>query len=131
MTDVSITKAASQVLEFADDAAMPTFAQGTYPSVTLTRTIKANKWNTFCVPFGMTAGEITSQLGTGTVVKELTDATKNGDNYTLTFSEASSIVAGHPYMVKVPSEVTSISLSNKDIVKDITPTVVDYVTFIR
>ena len=63
-------------------------------SVTMERTLKAGKWNTFCVPFDMTAAEITDQLGSGTEVKELTGATQNGENYTMTFTDADAIVAG-------------------------------------
>ena len=100
-------------------------------SVTMERTLKAGKWNTFCVPFDMTAAEITDQLGSGTEVKELTGATPNGENYTMTFSDASSIVAGKPYMVKVPGEndVTSFTLSNKTIKGTITPATAGDVTF--
>ena len=100
-------------------------------SVTMERTLKAGKWNTFCVPFDMTAAEITDQLGSGTEVKELTGATQNGENYTMTFSDASSIVAGKPYMVKVPGEndVTSFTLSNKTIKGTITPATAGDVTF--
>ena len=94
-------------------------------SVTMTRTLKGEKWNTFCVPFDM---EI-SELGTGAEVKELTGATLNGENYNMTFSDASTIVAGKPYMVRVPNEVTSLSLGAKTIKGDITPATAGDVTF--
>ena len=80
--------------------------------VTLTRSLKADKWNTFCVPFAMTTAQITDQLGDGVEVKELTRADKTGDHYTLTFTDASSIEAGKPYMVKVANNVSSIELTN-------------------
>ena len=98
---------------------------GAGANVTMTRTLKGGKWNTFCVPFDM---EI-SELGTGAEVKELTGATLNGNNYSMTFGNASTIEAGKAYMVRVPSDVTSLSLSNKTIKGDITPTTVDGVTF--
>ncbi len=94
-------------------------------SVTLNRTLKGNKWNTFCVPFDM---EI-SELGTGAEVKELKGATLNGENYNMTFSDATSIVAGKPYMVRVPNEVTSLNLGAKTIKGDITPATAGDVTF--
>ena len=59
-------------------------------SVTLARTLTAGKWDTFCVPFDMTAEEIAAQLGAGTEVKELTGVSEDFDNYTLSFSDASS-----------------------------------------
>ena len=99
--------------------------------VTLNRTIKAGKWNTFCVPFNMTAEEITAKLGAGAEVKELTAATQNGGNYTMTFGTASSIVAGKPYMVRIPgeSDITSITLTGKTISSTTTPTEAGGVTF--
>ena len=94
-----------------DDTSIETY-NGKATSITMNRTLKADKWNTFCVPFPMTASEISSQLGDGAQVKELKSATKSGDNYTMTFDDATSIEAGKPYMVKVGSEKTTISLSN-------------------
>ena len=98
-------------------------------SVTMTRTLKGEKWNTFCVPFGMTSEEISAQFGADAKVKELSGATLNGENYNMTFSDASTIEAGKPYMVKVASDVTSISLGNKTIKGDITPATAGDVTF--
>ena len=95
-----------------------TFTYGNYEinetayGVKLDRTLKADKWNTFCIPFAMTSEQISSQLGADAEVKELTGATKNGDNYTMTFSDAASIEAGKPYMVKVASTVSSIELND-------------------
>ena len=98
-------------------------------SVTMSRTLKADKWNTFCVPFDMDSSEITSKFGEGTEVKELDDVTASGENYTMKFKTASSIEAGKPYMVKVPSQVTSFSLSDKTIKGGLTPTTVGNLTF--
>ena len=80
--------------------------------ITTTRSMKANVWNTFCVPFPMTAEQIEDQLGDAAEVMELTGAVQNGENYTMTFSGASSIEAGKPYMVRVPSAVSSIELDD-------------------
>ena len=85
---------------------------GLATDITMTRTLKADKWNTFCVPFPMTSEQIAEQLGEGAEVKELTSATRSGENYTMTFSDAASIEAGKPYMVKVPSAVSTIELED-------------------
>ena len=79
-------------------------------SVKLTRTLKAGRWNTFCIPFSMPK----EKFGEGAQVKELTAAAKNGENYTLTFSDASTIEAGKPYMVKVASDISRIELNDND-----------------
>jgi hypothetical protein len=125
LTDVSLVKAESATLTLNEGTTYEAPNRTYYESVTLTRTIKADKWNTFCVPFNME----NSELGASAEVKELTAATQNNDNYTMTFSDASSIVAGKPYMVRVPSAVSSISLSNKTISSTITPTTAGDVTF--
>ncbi len=98
-------------------------------SVTMTRTLKGEKWNTFCVPFGMTSEEISAQFGADAKVKELSGATLNGENYNMTFSDASTIVAGKPYMVRVSNEVTSLNLGAKTIKGTITPATAGDVTF--
>lgn len=78
-------------------------------AIKLNRKLKADKWNTFCVPFNMDK----SKLGESAKVKELSGATHNGDNYTMNFNDASTIEAGKPYMVKVSSEINSIDLFNE------------------
>ena len=98
-------------------------------SVTMARTLTAGKWDIFCVPFDMTAEEIASQLGAGTEIKELTGVTEEFDEYTLSFSDASSIVAGKPYMVRMPNDVASISLGSKTIKGGLSKTTIDEITF--
>lgn len=80
-------------------------AAATYSSVTLDRPLKADRWNTFCVPFNMSVDELGS-------VKELTGVENDGENYTLTFSDASSIVAGKPYLVKPTADIETLSFEN-------------------
>ena len=97
-------------------------------AIKLKRTLKADKWNTFCVPFNMDK----SKLGEGAEVKELSGATHNGDNYTMNFTDASTIEAGKPYMVKVSSEINSIDLFDESgiaVNTTGTPSVTDGVTF--
>ena len=98
-------------------------------AIKLNRTLKAGRWNTFCIPFNMNK----SKLGEGAEVKELSGATqKNGDNYTMNFTDASTIEAGKPYMVKVSSEINSIDLFDESgiaVNTTGTPSVTDGVTF--
>ena len=77
-----------------------------YTSVTVNRTMKADKWNTFVVPFDM-------EIPDGWEVKELTGSIANGDNITLTFSDAQDgIKSGVPYMVRVKDQVSTIEVEN-------------------
>ena len=80
--------------------------------ITMTRSMQNDRWNTFCVPFAMTGSQITEQFGSSTQVKELTGAVQNGENYTMTFTDADAIVAGKPYMVKPANNVSSIELTD-------------------
>lgn len=78
-------------------------------TVTLHRTLLTGVWNSFCAPFSISADMITSVFGAGTVVKELNSASYVSETgaLTLSFVTASSIVAGHPYLIKIGS-VTNV-----------------------
>lgn len=72
-------------------------ANGYYESVTIVRSLKSDKWNTFCIPFSISKPE-------GWIVKALTAANEDVGNISLTFSDADYIDAGKPYMVKCDAE---------------------------
>ena len=76
-----------------------------WADVTMTRTLKANNWNSFCVPFDM-------DIPDGWEVKEFTSSVKNGDNITAIFTEATEISAGVPYIVRPAEAVTEINVEN-------------------
>lgn len=78
-------------------------------NVLLTRSLKANAWNTLCLPFGM-------DVPTGWTVKTLSSA----EGSTLTFSDATTIEAGKPYMVKPTTDVTEITAKGVAIVAETT-----------
>lgn len=84
-------------------------------NVNMKRTLKANMWNTFCVPFDME----NSELDADAEVKELTGLKVDGDHFTMTFTPASSIEAGKPYMVRVPNAVSMLELGQKTVKNDI------------
>ena len=79
------------------------YNNGTKANVSLTRTLQTGGWNTFAVPFSMAKPE-------GWTVKELSSASFTDGVLTLNFSNASSIEAGKPYLVKV-STATDLSAS--------------------
>ena len=78
---------------------------------TVNRAMTANVWNTLVVPFDMA-------IPSGWTVKEPTAF----DGSTLTFGDASSIVAGRPYIVKPTETVTSFSATGVTLKKDLNPT---------
>ena len=80
-------------------------------NVSVLKSMTANVWNTFVLPFDMA-------IPSGWTVKEPTAF----DGSTLTFGNASSIVAGKPYIVKPTSAVTSFSATGVTLKKDLDPT---------
>lgn len=83
----------------------------TYGDVTVARNLKADeKWNTFCVPFAMTA----EQLADNKIieVRKLENTVENGGSVVLNFSDPiSAIEAGVPYIVKVSEPVSQITVN--------------------
>ena len=90
--------------ETTDNANALTEWNGCEADVTLTRTLQAGSYNTFAVPFSMT-------IPSGWTVKELSSASFSEGLLTLNFANASSIVAGKPYLVKV-SATTDLSVES-------------------
>jgi hypothetical protein len=87
--------------------------------VTLTRTLQAGGYNTFAVPFNIDA------IPSGWTVKALTDAsyTAATNTLSLTFGNASSIVAGKPYLVKVTenADLSQAAFAGAIVSKDAEP----------
>lgn len=77
-------------------------------NVTLKRTISDKYLNPFCVPFDMTADQITEVFGEGSVVSAFTSVTGKVMN----FEKVTTIAAGQPYIVQATKASTEISLDN-------------------
>lgn len=77
-------------------------------NVTLKRTISDKYLNPFCVPFDMTADQITAVFGEGCVVSAFTSVTGKVMN----FEKVATITAGQPYVVQATKASTEISLDN-------------------
>ena len=107
-TDIVLKKAASQTLTFNDDAAMPAFAPGTYPSVRVNRTLNAgeNVWNSLVLPFDYTNAEW--------AVRELTSSTE--DRLSFSVVEGGVMTAGKPYLVRPNEAVTYIEAEHVEVV---------------
>lgn len=108
VTTVMYTKVELQPLSLTDNADNSdaiSANNGLVYDVTLTRTLQAGGWNTFCAPFEISSSQITSIFGADTKVREL--GSSNFDSttkaLTLNFTNASSIDAGKPYLVYLGS----------------------------
>lgn len=80
-----------------DESTDNTIEEKTGVDVTLKRTMKVDKWNTFCVPFSIDATQIADQFGEGTKVAEY----ESSDHSHINFATiATGIEAGKAYLVK-------------------------------
>ena len=104
----------SDVTLSEDDTEMPEDEE--LVNVTVNRTLKANKWNTLCLPFSMTAPEDWE-------VKQL--SSEGSAEGSLVFEKAAAIEAGKTYIVKPAKEVSEIKAEGVDIINKTTATSTD------
>ena len=119
--------------ETTDNSAALTEWDGCEADVTLTRTLAAGSWNTLALPYDVSALYLYSLKSYyGASVKELTGATFSNGTLTLTFADASSIVAGKPYLVKVttPLNFSTQAMAGVIVSKTAKPFTSDNVDFI-
>ena len=95
----------------------PTASNGIV-DVTVNRTIKAGEWSTICLPFDMTADQVTTAFGNDVVLKKLSSWSFTGDNpaaaesITLGFTTATTIEKNVPCLIKVSSAISSFGVNN-------------------
>lgn len=80
--------------------------------VQLKRTLTPTQWNTFCVPFTISADVIAEKFGAGTLV--YTFGSMNGN--VMNFKASTTIEAGKPYIVKPTKEVVDPTFTGVNIV---------------
>ena len=112
--------------EAADNSPVLAKKDGQQANVSLTRTLQKGSYNTFAVPFNMTT------IPSGWTVKELSSASFTDGVLTLTFSNALSIEAGKPYLVKVgaTTNLSASAFTDVTISKDSVPFTSTNVDFI-
>lgn len=84
-----------------DEVTVNTFNAQNDVYVQLKRTLTPTQWNTFCVPFTISADVIAEKFGAGTLV--YTFGSMNGN--VMNFKASTTIEAGKPYIVKPTQEV--------------------------
>ncbi len=96
--------------------------------VRVKRTIKANEWSTLCLPFAMTAAQVTEAFGNDVQLAEFTgwETTEyNNDDdptaITVSFNDVTAIEANTPYIIKVSSPVSEFTVDGVDIDSDDEP----------
>lgn len=100
-----------------DNASKIKTANNAISDVSLTRTLEANIWNTFCVPF---AFKVENSALAGAKVKEF-DKIDDGST-TMYMKDATYILPGRPYLVKPDAAIvnptfSAVAIYNEDVTK--------------
>lgn len=103
-------------------------ASGGPVDVRVLRTIAAGNWSTICLPFAMTAEQVTAAFGNDVELADFTgvQTIEDGSNIvglTVNFSEVTAIEANHPYIIKVNEAVSSFTVDGVDIDPEVEPSV--------
>lgn len=94
-----------------DEVAVNSFKAQNNVDVQLKRTLSPAHWNSFCVPFAISADVIAEKFGAGTLV--YTFGSMNGN--VMNFAHSTTIEAGKPYIVKPTQEVVDPSFTGVNI----------------
>lgn len=99
------------------DVAGTTYAPGTYPSVSLSRTIKGDVINTLVLPFSMTQSQVESVFGAESRVYEV--KSYNSENKNITFKVSGGITANQPCLLKAANAGNTHEISNVEVVSEV------------
>lgn len=87
-----------KVFTLNDTLTGQTVATGDYAAALIVRTLTPGAWNTLCLPFALSASQVTELFGAGTQLREYTGC--DVANKTFRFKAVSSVEAGVAYLVK-------------------------------
>lgn len=99
------------VSNMLDEVAVNSFNAQNNVDVQLKRSLSPEHWNSFCVPFAISADVIAEKFGAGTQV--CTFGSMNGN--VMNFAHSTTIEAGTPYIVKPTKEVVDPSFTGVNI----------------
>lgn len=94
-----------------DEVTVNSFNAQNDVEVQLKRSLTPTQWNTFCVPFTISADMIAEKFGAGTLVYTFGSMTGNVMN----FKASTTIEAGKPYIVKPTQEVVDPTFTGVNI----------------
>lgn len=117
VSSIEITPNLVPELTFDEDADNQTVIAGNLgkvATVSLNRTLVADKWNTFCVPFDL---DDTSAFFEGIEIKEYDDQ-KGVEGNTMYFKKVDAIIAGQPCLVKPKTDIVNPVFENVRIKTD-------------
>ena len=130
--ETTITIGTTDVRTILDETSTTAPEAATGVNVRVKRAIKAGSWSTICLPFAMTAEQVTAAFGTGVEVKDFTSWSSEEDDVTgdivsikIGFTPVTAMAANHPYLIKVANAITTeegFTVDNVDIVPEDEPT---------
>ena len=103
-------KIVENLITYYDTENYEDFERATETNVKVVRAVKADTWNTICLPFAMTADQIASAFGNDAQVADFTACeTEWSEDETVlgiksTFSSVTAMDAHHPYLLKVSAD---------------------------
>ena len=114
------------IKEGADNASVLAANDGQTVDVYLRRTLSSASFNTFCIPFDMSAAQVVETFGEDVVIGKLGKARiKENDELYLGFEFVDALEAGVPYIIQPLANVANPLLFAKTIDKYAHPTVID------
>lgn len=98
-------------------------------NVKVKRTIKANQWNTICLPFSMTESQVYDAFGPAVELADFNgcettfDDNENVISIKVKFVAVTSIEANHPYVIKVADDISEFNVDGVDVSPEDEPSV--------
>lgn len=117
------------VSESSDNSLILTTYDHKRAKVVLTRTIREESYNSICLPFAVSAAEVTRVFGDDCDIEELTATEVTASSLTLNFTQRTAMEAGKPYLIQPQATVTNPTFQNVRIVNSAETVSVDDVDF--
>lgn len=118
------------VYQFSENDETTHVGAVTDAKVAIKRTLSNKYWNTLCLPFSLSAEQITATFGGGTITK-FSNVNENAEGTVMTFVEDTSIEASKPYLFKPANTVVNpvfegVKITSADAGRVTAPTNEDY-----
>ncbi|MBR4564822.1 MAG: fibronectin type III domain-containing protein [Paludibacteraceae bacterium] len=114
----------------ADNSAVLSAHNGETVDADLVRTLSSASYNSFCLPFNMSAAQVEETFGAGAKIGRLNNAAIEGDELLLGFGFVNSIEAGVPYLIQPEGAVANPFVENVTLANTEKPAVFNDVRFI-
>lgn len=106
---------------------LPEEAEGV--NVRVLRSIRADAWNSICLPFDMTEAQVKAAFGGDVKLGDFTSWSSEEDDdegivgIAIRFEAVTAIAANHPYIIKVAAPVSEFTVDGVDVIVEAEPKV--------